>query len=97
MKAQGLPITVIIVAALGLLVLVVIAAIFSGQIGKFGRVAGECPGRCAGALQGGELQDGSACQEGVERAISGKYIKPGQVGVSVDKLVYCNECCVSIS
>jgi len=38
-RAQGLPISTIIVAALGILVLVVIGAIFGGQIGKFGRAA----------------------------------------------------------
>jgi len=46
MKAQGLPISTIIIAALGILVLVVIGAIFGGQIGKFGKAASECPGRC---------------------------------------------------
>ena|SRR3989344_4251548 len=46
MKGQGLPISTIIIAALGILVLVVLGAIFSGQIGKFSRTASECPGRC---------------------------------------------------
>ena len=46
MRGQGLPITVIIVAALGILVLVVIGAIFGGQIFQFGRAAAECPGKC---------------------------------------------------
>ncbi len=46
MRAQGLPISTIIIAALGILVLVVIGAIFGGQIGKFGKAASECPGRC---------------------------------------------------
>lgn len=46
MRAQGLPISTIIIAALGILVLVVLGAIFGGQIGRFGRAASECPGRC---------------------------------------------------
>ncbi|MDP6293209.1 MAG: hypothetical protein QF486_06260 [Candidatus Woesearchaeota archaeon] len=90
MKAQGLPITVIIVAALGLLVLVVIAAIFSGQVGKFGRIASECAGRCHVADEGT-----TPCVEGRERAISGVYIKPNQQ-VKADKLVSCTQCCVAI-
>ena len=93
MKAQGLPITVIIVAALGLLVLVVIAAIFSGQAGKFGRVASECAGRCH--VDGGTGAQGP-CVEGREKAISGVYIKPGQQGVKANELVTCKQCCVSI-
>ncbi len=36
-KAQGLPINVIIVAAIALIVLVVIVAIFTGRIGLFGQ------------------------------------------------------------
>lgn len=55
MRAQGLPISTIIIAALGILVLVVLGAIFSGQIGKFGRAASECPGRCY--LSESKLQD----------------------------------------
>ncbi len=47
-KAQGLPISTIIIAALGLLVLVVIGAIFGGQIFKFGVTASQCPGSCIG-------------------------------------------------
>ena len=55
MKAQGLPISTIIIAALGILVLVVLGAVFGGQIGKFTRAASECPGRCY--LSDSSLQD----------------------------------------
>ncbi len=45
-RAQGLPITTIIIAALGLLVLVVVGAIFGGQIFKFGITANTRMGAC---------------------------------------------------
>lgn len=88
-RAQGLPITTIIIAALGLLVLVVIGAIFGGQIGKFGRVSGECQGRCV-------VGENTTCIPGIEKALSGRYIEPGQQGVAADQLQYCNVCCVSV-
>ena len=40
-KGQGLPINVIIVAALALIVLVVLVAIFAQQTGQFGQKVGE--------------------------------------------------------
>jgi len=106
MKAQGLPITVIIVAALGLLVLIIIAAIFSGQVGKFGRVASECPGTCVGSDQadavGGNTANllklrstGNECPS-LTSEISGLYINKGQTGVEPKDLRYCVRCCVSV-
>lgn len=46
MRGQGLPISTIIIAALGILVLVVLGAIFSGQIRDFTSKAKVCPGKC---------------------------------------------------
>ncbi|MBI4450505.1 hypothetical protein HY642_00895 [Candidatus Woesearchaeota archaeon] len=45
-KAQGLSINTIIITILALLVLVVIAIIFTGRVGIFGRGVSTCPGRC---------------------------------------------------
>ncbi len=56
-KAQGLPITTIIIAALGILVLIIVGFIFSGQITKFGRVINECPGKCVRNLDSMPLPD----------------------------------------
>ncbi|MEM4282207.1 MAG: hypothetical protein QXU88_00915 [Candidatus Woesearchaeota archaeon] len=42
-KAQGLPINTIIIVALALVVLLVIAAIFTGRIQLFGRALSNCP------------------------------------------------------
>lgn len=102
-RGQGLPITVIIIAALGILVLVVIAAIFGGQMGKFGRVAGECSGKCvvkakpinaAPSAQFVVRADGE-CNYDFETKISGTYIAKG-TPKSVDLDDYrCDACCIA--
>lgn len=106
MKAQGMPISVIIIAALGILVLVVLGAIFGGQIGKFGRVANECPNRCAplpggGYVEATNLQQQMSAMQQVkclpgETKLSGLYIRPGQAGVEPENLEYCAACCAPI-
>ena len=56
-KAQGLSLTTIVVAALAILVLVVLAVIFTGRIGKFTKEAESCNakgGRCIAAADCGE-------------------------------------------
>ena len=78
MKGQGLPIRTIIIAALGILVLVVLGAVFGGQIGKFTRAASECPGRCF-------LSDSSMQDLRVEAARA-------RVAVSVETLFQPNDC-----
>jgi len=45
-KAQGLSLNVIIIAAIGLLVLVVLAIIFTGRSGIFVREIEKCTGVC---------------------------------------------------
>lgn len=45
-KAQGMSLNVIIIAALGLLVLVVLAIIFTGRTGVFVREVEKCAGTC---------------------------------------------------
>ena len=98
-KGQGLPITTIIIAALGILVLVVVAAIFGGQIGKFGRIAGECPGRCAGPTWIADAKPDAetmaqACDHDFEKALSGTYIDKGQTGTKPDQVKKCVACCI---
>jgi hypothetical protein len=99
MKGQGLPISTIIIAALGILVLVVIGAIFGGQIGKFGKAASECPGRCykasppAGAMPG--VFEPNKCSADFETRLSGAYL-PRNLPSKVDNPGdwRCDECCV---
>ena len=103
-KAQGLPITTIIIAALGILVLVIIGAIFGSQIFKFGRVTGECPGTCvvktipsgAGTAMFA-VRPGGECNE-FETAASGVYI-PKNLPANIKETVAtyrCDVCCVPI-
>ena len=104
-KGQGLPITVIIIAALGILVLVVIAAIFGSQIGKFSKVTGECPGTCivkARPLDSAStaqftIRASGECNSEFETALTGTYIARG-VPSGEDLSDYkCSACCVSAS
>ncbi|MBW3001723.1 hypothetical protein KY338_01015 [Candidatus Woesearchaeota archaeon] len=106
-KAQGLPITTIIIAALALVVLVILFAIFTGRISIFGRGITECPGRCEmpysetgeQAVTEGRiaLDINAKCDPQFEKAITGIYIAPGQpANTPTDKLIYCSKCCVSI-
>lgn len=99
MKGQGLPISTIIIAALGILVLVVIGAIFGGQIGKFGKAASECPGKCyklnppAGAPMG--LYVSTRCDLNFETTLSGAYLpKNLPSNVANPGEWRCDECCV---
>lgn len=102
MRGQGLPITIIIIAALGILVLIVIGAIFGGQIAKLGRAASECPGVCvidgfediSSAHRGLYIQrDNGKCTD-FETKLSGAYIPKG-TPKSVDLADYkCDACCV---
>lgn len=99
MKAQGLPISTIIIAALGILVLVVIGAIFGGQIGKFGKAASECPGRCyklnppAEAATLGIYSD-QKCNIEFETRLSGASIPRNMPKTDNPTPWRCDECCI---
>ncbi len=97
-KAQGLPISTIILAVLGLVVLVILFAIVTGRMAIFGRGISECPGRCVDphltAVQGPWP---GACSEGIEKELVGNYVAVGQTNVKADQLQVCNKCCVPIA
>ena len=57
-KAQGLTLNTIIIAALALLVLVILALIFTGRIQIFGRETASCKNN------GGECNTGTDCPAG---------------------------------
>lgn len=99
MKAQGLPISTIIIAALGILVLIVLAAIFSGQIGKFSTAANACPGRCYKAVPpaGGEaLYSSNTCNQEFERNLGRGYI-PQNIPSGKNPAEWrCDECCIPV-
>ncbi len=50
-KAQGLSMTVIIVAAIALLVLVILAVIFIGKMGNTARSIDQCKGSCVADIE----------------------------------------------
>ena len=62
-KGQGLPINVIIIAALLLVTLIVVLGIFTGKFGKFSRDVESC------TIKGGICRDN--CNEINEKAIEG--------------------------
>ncbi len=51
-KAQGLSMNVIIIAAIALLVLVILAVIFIGRMGKTTQSIDKCPGHCMDSQTG---------------------------------------------
>ena len=97
-RAQGLPISTIIIAALGILVLVVIGAIFGSQIGKFGKAASECIGRCyklnpppEGAGLG--IYTDQPCNE-FETKLSSTSIPRNMPKTDNPTAWKCDECCI---
>jgi hypothetical protein len=98
-KAQGLPITTIIIAILGLVVLVILFAITTGRLAIFGRATAECPGTCVGEYTGSTPDPNArACSAGFEREVGGNYVRSGQpTSLSPDQIVKCTRCCVPIA
>ena len=102
-RAQGLPITTIIIAILGLVVLVILFAITTGRLAVFGRGVSECPGRCATvktitAPIIGTLKIAKECDTATERTLVGNYVAAGQPSnTPADQLVKCDAgCCVPL-
>ena len=98
MRAQGLPISTIIVAALGILVLVVIGAIFGGQISKFGKAASECVGRCYKLNPPSDAPLGiysdNPCDADFETRLSGDTIPRNMPKTDNPSAWRCDECCI---
>ena len=70
-KAQGLSMTTIVVAALALLVLVVLALVFTGRMGNFAsgvKEVGTCDQACVAA---GYTASGGTCQEDGSNQMAG--------------------------
>ena len=71
-KAQGLPITTIIVAVIGLIILVVIVMMITGKLGAFGeglKTASSCNTLCKAAghgSSGGDIDIGLTDADGKE-------------------------------
>ena len=111
-RGQGLPVSTIIVAALGILVLIVLSVIFSNQIRKFVWASGECSGRCyidenkLSELRSEAIKDRvninwdtyktSPCNNQIEAEASGSYIPRGLPSVSDTSKWRCNSCCILV-
>jgi hypothetical protein len=98
-RAQGLPITTIIIAILGLVVLVILFAITTGRLAIFGRATAECQGTCVGEYTGASpAVDARQCDPSFERPIVGTYIKAGQAqNTPPEQTLKCTRCCVSLT
>ena len=102
-KAQGLPITTIVIAAMALVVLVILFAITTGRLAIFGRAASECPGRCAGEFQvtggvKGQISGLQTCNEQFEKQLAGNYIRSNQPpGQKSQDIIRCERCCVPLA
>ncbi len=102
-KAQGLPITTIILAILGIVVLVILFAILTGRMAIFAGAANECPGVClanptdvqkvGASVVSGVLEiDRSDCDPVTEKRLYGNFIASGVRGED-NQPVVCNVCC----
>ncbi len=96
-KAQGLPISTIILAAIGLVVLILLFAMVTGKLAIFSRGAMECPGQCLGEYKG-DLPEPVKCDEQLTRDLPGNYVLRGQQsGLAPENLVKCSKCCAALS
>lgn len=98
--AQGLPITTIIIAILGLVVLVILFAITTGRLAIFGRGVSECPGACviASPPQGAPASVRKEnCNPTFEKDLSGNFIAAGLKPDQKPQDFVCSQCCVPIA
>lgn len=95
-KAQELPTTTIILAAIGLVVLIILFAFVTGKLGTLGRGLSECPGQCLGPYVGDAVDSSVECEPSISKELTGDFIQAGQKGVPVDKVRKCSKCCASL-
>jgi len=98
-RAQGLPITTVILAILGIVVLVILFAIMTGRLTIFAGAANECPGVCVvsneGGLVGVEPRIPAACEKDIEKQLFGNFISQ-QRGPD-NKPIPCGVCCQKLA
>lgn len=101
-KTQGLSLNTIIIAALVLVVLIVLWAIFTGRMGKFSSGLNECRGKCMPESQcqppsvnaGGDCDEEESAEEGTKISDYGyNILNPIKVakGKEEGKMVCCIE------
>ena len=84
-KAEGLPITIIVVAIMALLVLVIVLVIFTGKIGESNRGFSSCIG------------DGKGCVKSDSECSSDEAAIPKKCGKIGDKSFIGEFCCAKIT
>ncbi len=108
-RAQGLPITTVILAILGIVVLVILFAIITGRLTIFAGVANECPGTCvigtqhdqvnyatAGSIPGlTDRVENAKCTPDIEKKLFGGFIAQGRT--DDNKPIVCDVCCQSLA
>ena len=95
-KAQELPTTTIILAAIGLVVLIILFAFVTGRLGYLGRGLSECPGQCVGQFVGNDVDTTAECDPSISKELVGDFIQSGQKGVPVNSIRKCSKCCASL-
>jgi len=82
-RAQGLSINVVIVAVIGLIILVVVIAMFTGKLGSFGKgldAAGSCDTACSAlGKKGDPIHNRAQCGD-----LPGEIFMPGGPGAFSD-------------
>ena len=96
-KAQGLPVSTVILAAIGLVVLVLLFALVTGRLGILGRGLSECQGACIGQYVGNIPELNIACDPQLSKELPGQYILAGQQGVPQEQIKKCTKCCVALA
>ena len=96
-KAQGLPVSTVILAAIGLVVLVLLFALVTGRLGILGRGLSECQGSCIGPYTGNSPEPNVECDSQLSKELPGAYILSGQQGVPQDQLKKCTKCCAALA
>lgn len=91
-KAQGMSLNVIIIAALGLLVLVILAAIFVGRTGLFTKEVDKCTGSCVATKEACSGTYDKLVSGGCDLNTDGKMSNNGIVAKDVTD----GFCCVSV-
>jgi hypothetical protein len=96
----------IIMAAIGLLVMVIIFAITTGRLGIFSQSLNECKGRClepctttgevTGVAKCSDVAQ-ATCDSAFETPVTGQYIQAGQPrDLDPDSIIRCSKCCVRV-
>lgn len=71
-KSQGMPINVVVIAAIALIILLVLIGIFTGKIKWFGQGLATCPGACMSAVD---------CQNLEAYDLGSQYVNKGDTKV----------------